>query len=55
MIIFSIILSKSLVMTLPNLTFNLLNFGYSEMIVQMAVHFSDEDIPPLGKDNLWFL
>jgi hypothetical protein len=28
---------------------------YPEMVAQMAPHFSDEDIPPFGKDNLWFL
>ncbi len=42
-------------MKTSNLTFNLLNFDQPEMIAPMAPHFFDEDIPPLGKDNIWFL
>lgn len=28
---------------------------YPEMVAQIAPHFTGNDIPPYGKDNLWFL
>jgi hypothetical protein len=28
---------------------------YPEMVAQIAPHFKGDDIPPYGKDNLWFL
>jgi hypothetical protein len=28
---------------------------YPEMVAQIAPHFNEPDIPPFGKDNLWFL
>lgn len=28
---------------------------YPEMVAQIAPHFRGDDIPPYGKDNLWFL
>jgi hypothetical protein len=38
-----------------NLFFNILTFDFPQENPYRPPHFEGADIPPFGKDNLWFL